>query len=73
MKDLYTLLDAPAHYELRFRSLFDPDRAYVFPCNAAGQVDMDALSDRARTNYLYARAVRGREFTLPDVQPGRMH
>ena len=57
-------------YQLRFRSLFDPGRAYVFPCDAAGRVDMDALSERARTNYLYARTVIGREFTVPEVQPG---
>jgi hypothetical protein len=60
-------------YQLRFRSLFDPGRAYVFPCDASGHVDMDALSERARANYLYARAVIGREFTAPDVQPGSVH
>jgi len=62
-----------ASYQLRFRSLFHPGRAYVFPCDAAGHVDMDALSERARANYLYARAVIGREFTAPDVQPGSVH
>jgi hypothetical protein len=56
-------------YELRFRSLFDEGRAYAFPCDAAGHVDMDALSDRARVNYLYARAVIGREVALPSVLP----
>ncbi|NRF67454.1 hypothetical protein HLB44_10700 [Aquincola sp. S2] len=71
MNDSYALLDAPRHFELCFRSLFQPGRAYVFPCDAAGRVDMDSLSERARNNYLYARAVRGREFTLPDVQPVR--
>ena len=59
-------------YHLRFRSLFDPGRAYVFPCDASGQVDMDALSERARANYFYARTVVGREFTAPDVQPGSL-
>jgi hypothetical protein len=56
-------------YELRFCSLFDEGRAYAFPCDAAGHVDMDALSDRARLNYLYARAVIGREVSLPAVLP----
>lgn len=55
-------------YELHFRSLFDEGRAYVFPCDAAGHVDMDALSERARENYLYARTVIGREFSMPAVQ-----
>jgi hypothetical protein len=56
-------------YELRFRSLFDEGRGYAFPCDAGGRVDMDALSDRARNNYFYARAVIGREFATPAVQP----
>lgn len=60
-------------YQLRFRSLFDPGRAYVFPCDAQGHVDMDALSERARANYFYARTVIGREFTVPDVQPASVH
>ena len=55
-------------YELRFQSLFDEGRAYAFPCDAAGRVDLDALSDRARQNYLYARTVVGREFSMPAVQ-----
>jgi len=33
----------------------------------AGHVNMDALSDTARDNYLYARAVVGREFSIPTV------
>ena len=44
---LLTLSEA-AHYELRFQSLFDAGRAYAFPCDAAGHVDMDSLSDAAR-------------------------
>ena len=55
-------------YELRFRSLFDEGRAYAFPCDANGRVDLDALSDRARQNYLYARTVVGREFSTPAIQ-----
>ena len=66
-----TLQDGPG-YELRFQSLFDEGRAYAFPCDALGRVDMDALSDRARQNYLYARAVVGREVAVPAVRP-RLH
>ncbi len=54
-------------YHLRFQSLFNEGRALVFPCDAAGHVDMDALSERARHNYLYARTVIGREFATPAV------
>lgn len=54
--------------ELRFVSLFDLGRGYAFPCDAEGLVDMDALSDRARQNYFYARTCIGREFAHPTVQ-----
>jgi len=55
-------------FELRFQSLFNTGRALSFPCDAGGHVDMDALSERARDSYLYARAVIGREFSLPQKQ-----
>jgi hypothetical protein len=59
-------------FELRFQSLFDSGRGYAFPCDPQGQVDMDRLSDRARNNYLYARAMVGRELAVPAVRPS-MH
>jgi hypothetical protein len=31
-------------------------------------LDLDRLSDRARNNYLYARAMVGRELSVPAVQ-----
>lgn len=62
-----------ARYELRFDSLFTEGRALAFPCDAAGQVDLDRLSERARRNYLYARAVVGREFSHPAVRPAERH
>jgi hypothetical protein len=55
-------------YELRFQSLFNEGRAYSFPCDEAGHVDIDSLSYTARLNYFYARTVIGREFALPAVQ-----
>lgn len=58
-----TTLPSPTPaFELRFTSLFNAGRALAFPCDAAGRVDLDALSERARSNYFYARAVGGREF-----------
>jgi hypothetical protein len=56
------------HYELSFRSISNEGRGYAFPCDAAGHVNIDALSDRARNNYLYARTVIGREFSMPAVR-----
>ena len=60
-------------YELRFRSLFKPGRGLSFDCDSSGNVDLDALSARARDNYLYARTVIGREFFIPVVQPCDLH
>jgi len=54
-------------HELVFRSLFHSGRALSFPCDPEGHVWLDGLTDRARGNYLYARALVGRDFTLPEV------
>ena len=55
-------------YELRFRSLYKPGRGYTFPCDAAGVVNLDSLSDGERDSYLFARATVGGEFSVPAVQ-----
>jgi hypothetical protein len=55
-------------YELRFQSLFHEGRAYSFDCDAHGQVDLDALSEKARVNYIYARAMVGRDFATPALR-----
>jgi len=59
---------AMSQFELRFQSLFDSGRGYAFPCDPQGHVDLDHLSDRARNNYLYARAMVGRELAVPAVR-----
>ena len=60
-------------YELRFQSLFSEGRALAFPCDATGHVYLDALSERAMENYLYARAVVGREYATPLVVNSASH
>ena len=60
-------------YELRFRSLFNEGRGYSFPCDSSGHVNIDALGQRARVNYLFARTVIGREFAMPAVEPCALH
>ena len=60
-------------FELRFQSLFASGRGYAFPCDAHGRVDLDRLSERARTNYLYARAMVGRELSAPEVERSPVH
>jgi hypothetical protein len=54
-------------HELCFESLYHAGRALSFPCDAAGHVAMDELSERGRNNYLFARAVIGRDFSVPVV------
>ena len=51
--------------ELQYRSLRTQGHALSFPCDASGHVDLDALSERERLDYLYARVVAGRELSLP--------
>jgi hypothetical protein len=63
----------PDAYELRYTSLLAPDRALSFPCDAAGRVDLDRLSERARNTYFYVRRAAGREFSWPAVQPHHVH
>jgi hypothetical protein len=58
-----------SHFELRFAPLFDAGRGYAFPCDAAGNVDIDGLTDRARANYFYARTTVGRDFQAPTTCP----
>ena len=56
-------------FELRFPSLFSEGRGYAFACDREGHVDLDALSERARNNYFFARALVGREVAVPTVEP----
>jgi len=60
-------MNASTAFELRFQSLFHEGRGLAFPCDAEGRVDLDALSERARCNYLFARSVVGRDFSQPAV------
>ena len=64
---LATLHSALPSFEVRFMSLLRHGSGFAFPCDGQGHVDLDALSDRARNNYLYARAMVGRDIDLPCV------
>ncbi len=55
-------------YLLRFRSLFDSGCGYAFPCDEKGRVHLDDLSEEARNDYLYARAMVGRELAAPSLE-----
>jgi hypothetical protein len=56
-----------ARFELRYRSVSPHRCGFAFPCDERGQVSLDDLSDLARENYLYARAMVGRDLLLPQV------
>lgn len=56
------------HHELRFESLHNPGRGIVVPCDEAGSVDLDHLSERLRNAYFGARAMVGRDYAYPVVQ-----
>ncbi|MBT2323652.1 hypothetical protein J7E62_14985 [Variovorax paradoxus] len=58
---------AQSPFELRFPSLSGTGRALSFPCDSSGSVHMDSLSERARNNYLLARALMGRDYGWPSV------
>lgn len=58
---------AARSHELRFASLFLPGRGISVPCDASGKVDMDSLTCRLRDAYLGARALVGREYSVPTV------
>lgn len=60
-------LGSGPRFEIRFRSLFREGRGFAFPCDATGQVNLDSLSERGRSNYLFARAMVGREFAAPSI------
>jgi hypothetical protein len=63
--------NASGDYELRFHPLFANHRAFAFPCDMVGRVDMDSLSQPMLNNYLYARAVMGLELSWPEVRLSR--
>lgn len=57
---------APTHY-LLFGGLFPTVRSLLFPCDSGGHVEMDEMSEHARENYLFARAVVGCDYRVPVV------
>jgi hypothetical protein len=58
-------------FVLRFESLSQPGRKLDFPCDRSGRVDLDALGEVERSNYLFARAVVGRGVSAPLVLSGQ--
>lgn len=68
-----THADMSGPFELRFCHLFQEGRGLAFPCDASGCVKLDELSDKARQNYFFARALVGREYAVPAVAMRDLH
>lgn len=64
---LHSSLKQAATFEVRFQSLVDEERAMAFPCDSEGRVNLDALCERSKNNYLFARRMIGREYATPRV------
>lgn len=56
-------------YEIYYRPLADTQSTLRFPCDVQGHVDLDELSPQAVENYLFARAMVGRDYAMPAVVP----
>lgn len=56
-----------AEYELRFRSLFEPGRAYAFPCDAEGNPRTDVMSDGTIQRLKRIRERVGLDFEMPRI------
>ncbi|MGE0331723.1 MAG: hypothetical protein AB7P37_13625 [Ramlibacter sp.] len=59
----------PFEFQLHFRCLSPSGADFAFPCDCQGRVDMDGLSERVRNDYLFARAMVGRDLAAPAVEP----
>ena len=62
-----------ADFEIHYARLSDAHEELCFPCDCHGQVELDALSPQAAENYLFARAMVGRDYALPYCVPHESH
>lgn len=65
--EMSTRPDNQPRFQVRFVSLLHEGRAMAFPSDREGRVNLDSLPERARLNYLFARAMVGRDFAAPSV------
>lgn len=61
--------DVATHYALTFEPLSGEGAGYAFPCDARGIVDLDALDERERNEYFFARGLVGHTLAAPAVLP----
>ena len=58
----------PTHL-LHFEPLASQGAGLDIPCDPQGRVGLDALGDKARNDYFFARTLIGRLFARPTVKP----
>ena len=66
-QDIPTMSGSNSAFELRFRHLFKPGRAFAFPCDAEGNVALGGMSERCRNSYFHVRTVVGSGVDVPRV------
>ena len=65
----YTYAEQTQKFDLRLR-----DRVLIFEDNDGdGRFDLDCASERSRNDYLFARALVGRDFARPTVRRVTLH
>lgn len=56
-------------FKIRFQSAHFQNEVWTFPCDEAGSVNMDALDDAGRRDYLFARLMTRHECATSEVVP----
>lgn len=59
----------PATHLLHFEPLTAGDAGLDIPCDPQGRVGLDALGEKLRNDYFFARTLIGRLFAAPTVCP----
>jgi hypothetical protein len=67
------MIESTSQFQLCFKPLSASGNGFAFPCDPNGQVDLDRMSERARNNYFYARAMMGKEVAYPAVEVAVLH
>lgn len=62
------LTTAPATHLLHFEPLTAGDAGLDIPCDPCGRVGLDALGEKLRNDYFFARTLIGRLFARPTVR-----
>lgn len=60
---------AQAQHLLHFEPLTAGDAGLDVPCDPQGRVGLDALGEKLRNDYFFARTLIGRLFAAPTVRP----